>query len=405
MHYDLIVIGMGLSGLMAAKTAVEAGQKVLVIGKGIGSLGLFSNTIDVLGNLPPTISMREGLFRWIEEHPQHPYSKVGVENIEEALSSFVSLFPAPYTFQSIDHANGLIPTGAGTRRSAFLIPTTMYAGAFLGGKPGLVVGFKGYKDFYARYVADLLKCQGITLSLPESPREEITAAAVSRLMEKKSFMEMIGREIRERAKGVTWVGLPAVLGVHDPIQVKKNLEDAIGLEIFEISTLPPSIPGKRIFTRFKDWLIRRGVTWLLGHSITKASLSGRRCEKVFLSNPPVLASHSADRFILATGRFAGGGLAATRETIIETIFNLPVSQPGSREGWFGKSFFAGHLIHQAGILTDSHFRPTDDKGNVLLENVWVAGSILAHHDLIAEKSREGIEIATGYRAAKCALGK
>ncbi|HMK77673.1 MAG TPA: FAD-binding protein, partial [Thermodesulfobacteriota bacterium] len=29
MHYDLIVIGMGLSGLMAAKTAASAGQKVL----------------------------------------------------------------------------------------------------------------------------------------------------------------------------------------------------------------------------------------------------------------------------------------------------------------------------------------------------------------------------------------
>jgi thioredoxin reductase len=40
MHYDLIVIGSGLSGLMAAKTAAEAGQKVLIIGKGMGSLSL-----------------------------------------------------------------------------------------------------------------------------------------------------------------------------------------------------------------------------------------------------------------------------------------------------------------------------------------------------------------------------
>ena len=52
MHYDLIVIGMGLSGLMAAKTAAEAGQKVLIVGKGMGSLCLFSNTIDVLGKSP-----------------------------------------------------------------------------------------------------------------------------------------------------------------------------------------------------------------------------------------------------------------------------------------------------------------------------------------------------------------
>jgi len=42
---------------------------------------------------------------------------------------------------------------------------------------------------------------------------------------------------------------------------------------------------------------------------------------------------------------------------------------------------------------------------LILENGWVAGSILAHHHCIDEKSREGIEIATGYMAAKQALEK
>jgi anaerobic glycerol-3-phosphate dehydrogenase len=37
--------------------------------------------------------------------------------------------------------------------------------------------------------------------------------------------------------------------------------------------------------------------------------------------------------------------------------------------------------------------------------VWVTGSILAYHHAIDEKSREGIEIATGYMAAKHALEK
>ena len=59
MHYDLIIIGMGLSGLMAAKTAAEAGQEVLIVGKGMGSLCLFSNTIDVLGQFPKTMKMGE----------------------------------------------------------------------------------------------------------------------------------------------------------------------------------------------------------------------------------------------------------------------------------------------------------------------------------------------------------
>jgi len=55
MQYDLIIIGMGLSGLMAAKTALDLGKRVLIIGKGMGGLILFSNTIDVLGKVPETL--------------------------------------------------------------------------------------------------------------------------------------------------------------------------------------------------------------------------------------------------------------------------------------------------------------------------------------------------------------
>jgi glycerol-3-phosphate dehydrogenase subunit B len=161
----------------------------------------------------------------------------------------------------------------------------------------------------------------------------------------------------------------------------------------------------RIFSRFKEWLIQKGVTFLLGHSITKAVLQGKRCKGIYVSNPPVSNLHSADRYILATGRFIGGGLVADEKKIVEPIFNLPVAQPESREDWFRKSFFdpLSHPVHQAGISTDSLFRPIDEKGEILLENVWIAGSILADHHSVDEKSREGIEIATGYAAAKQAL--
>jgi len=99
----------------------------------------------------------------------------------------------------------------------------------------------------------------------------------------------------------------------------------------------------------------------------------------------------------------GGGLAAERDGIREPLFHLAVSQPTSQEEWYKGSFFDDHPIHQAGVMTDAKLRPVDPQGELLLENVWVAGSILAGHNLIAEKSREGIELVTGYMAAKCAL--
>lgn len=405
MHYDLIIIGMGLSGLMAAKTASEAGQKVLIIGKGMGALSLFSNTIDLLGTVPKMSRMRDGLSQWMKDRPKHPYSKAGINRIEEALSSYTSLFPQPYTFQTVGKGNCLIPTGAGTLRPTYLVPITMVAGTSLEEGRGLMVGFMGFKDFYAGYVADQLKGRGIVLPLAEAFHREITATALARLMEKESFRETIGREIKKELHGETRIGLPALLGVREPWVVKRRLEEIIGVEVFEIPVLPPSIPGIRIFNRFKEWLIQKGVTFLLGHFISDAILKGKRCEGVHILNPPVSNFYSADRYILATGRFSGGGLAADEEKIFEPIFNLPVAQPKSREEWFRKSFFDGlsHPVHQAGILTDPSFRAVNEGGEVLLENVWIAGSILADHHSIDEKSREGIEIVTGYMAAKRAI--
>ena len=147
----------------------------------------------------------------------------------------------------------------------------------------------------------------------------------------------------------------------------------------------------------------KGVTFLIGHSVATTTLKGKRCEGVDVFNPPVTTFYTADRFILATGRFVGGGLKADGEKIFEPVFNLPVAQPKSREAWFKNSFFNSHPIHQAGILTDSSFRPVNERGDLVLENVWIAGSILANHRCIEEKSREGIEIATAYRAAKNAF--
>jgi glycerol-3-phosphate dehydrogenase subunit B len=194
--------------------------------------------------------------------------------------------------------------------------------------------------------------------------------------------------------------------MNGPIQVKEDLEEIMGVKVFEIPILPPSIPGMRIFNRFKEWLIRRGVTFLLGYSVSRATLKGKRCEGIEVLRPPISTSYSSDHYILATGRFIGGGLTAGEEKISESVFGLPVFQPREREEWFQKSFFSNlsHPVHQSGILTDPSLRPVDEKGNLLLENVRIAGSVLAHHNCIDEKSREGIEISTGYAAAKWALG-
>ena len=257
MHYDLIVIGMGLSGLMAAKTAVEMGKKVLIVGKGLGTLSILSNTIDVLGAFRKRSKMKDGLSQWIDDHPEHPYGKVGLEKIEEALSSFNSFFPPPYSFQARNETNSLVPTGAGTLRPTYLLPSTMMKGITLKEKKPSSLDSKDTRISMSHRLADSFKCRGITLSLPGIPHAEITATALARWMEQPSFRETIGAEIKKQIRDEALIGLPAVLGLNDPMGVRKDLEKKTGASLFEIPVLPPSIPGMRVFNRFKQGSFRR----------------------------------------------------------------------------------------------------------------------------------------------------
>ncbi len=401
MRFDVIVIGLGLSGLMAAKTASEAGRRVLIVGKGIGSLGILSNTVDILGRASRD-SLKEDVLAWIGDNPRHPYALAGWQGIEEALRSFVSLFPPPYDFSAPGGRNSLIPTGAGTRHPAYLVPATMLGGIDADWGKTLIVGFEGFKDFFAEYVAHHLKARGITIPLPRADQGGITATAIARLMEEPGFTGELAYGIKKRWAGEEAVGLPALLGVRSPAQVLRELESETKLKVFEIPILPPSIPGMRVFNRFKGHLLARGVRLLQGQAVVSVLREGRRIKGVTVYHAPLSRTFTCEACILATGRFLGGGLLADEEGIREPVFDLPLKKPSSRGGWFNKRFFSTsvHPLHFAGVMVNEKFQPVDGEGKPVFENLRAAGTIMACHSSIEETSREGIEIASGYAAAR-----
>jgi glycerol-3-phosphate dehydrogenase subunit B len=398
-EYDVIVIGMGLSGLMAAMTLAAGSKRVLIIGKGMGSLCLFSNSVDVMKSMEGR-NLQGGISAWISGHPDHPYTKVGVERIIEALSCFSSLFDEPYTFTAPCNGNWRIPTAAGTYRFTFLVPSTMASGVDIG-NGGIIVGIEEFRDFSALQASRGLNVRGATIALGGTTQSGVTSLALARLMEKPSFRGVFSSEVKKRLEGENRVGLPAVLGLRNPGRVKKDLMESIGAEVFEMPGLPPSIPGLRIFNRFKEWFDQKAeVTFLLGQGVDIGMVEGRTCTGVRVTNAPVSNTFRADSYILASGRFLSGGLVADEGKLYEPLFGLPIVQPSAPDGWFRPFFFgAGHPTNEAGIEVDRHFRPVDSRGNVLLENVRVAGSILAHHNSVEEGSREGISLSTGYAAA------
>ncbi len=141
MFYDVVVIGAGLAGLMAALVAQSKGARVLLLSKGIGSLPLTSGCIDLLGYLPGRSdhfidSPNQILAQIGSSWPSHPYSKIGPEKIRLALQYFKDTCSQIGLFYFGDpDRNLLIPTSLGTFHPTCLTPLSMKSADLM--RPGL----------------------------------------------------------------------------------------------------------------------------------------------------------------------------------------------------------------------------------------------------------------------------
>ena len=125
--------------------------------------------------------------------------------------------------------------------------------AALSGKaPCLIVDFKGLKGFSASLLAERLKPEwpGLkTLSIPSIYGEqvhEINPIPLAQDLEIAEYRQKLAGLIKPHVKDVEFVGLPAVLGIHQPELVVDELGELLGKPVFEIPAMPPSIPGMRL---------------------------------------------------------------------------------------------------------------------------------------------------------------
>jgi glycerol-3-phosphate dehydrogenase subunit B len=170
--------------------------------------------------------------------------------------------------------------------------------------------------------------------------------------------------------------------------------------VFEIPTIPPSMPGRRLFNALKEYFRKKGGTIYWAWPVVGIEKAGRLIEAVVTQSEGRPNSLNARAFILATGSFVGGGLVAGRETITENIFNLPVHVPGPRETWFDNDYFSfNHGIGKAGIMVDSSLRPAGTPW----ENIFVCGGILADTEILKNGCGHGLAMATAHVAAKSCM--
>lgn len=415
---ELAVIGGGLAGLAAASFAARGGVKTALVARTQGEMIFGSGLLDLLGCFPLEEKQIladpwEGLANLVERLPKHPYALAGQDSVKEAFDNFQEILKnAGIPYVGWQDRNASVATAAGTMKTTWRMPESMWRGVtgLQEKKAALIMDFQGMKEFSAIQTAEVLKdrwpglrTQRIPFPFP-FPAEDRHNLLMAEALDSPRTLAALAQEVKPFLAGIELLGFPALLGMNRNGAVMKELSEMIGIPVFEIPALPPSVPGQRLLNGLEVFLRNSGVNILFNRQAMSIESQGGRCTRLVLGMDGPEEFVEAQSFILATGRFIGGGLEAGRHGVHETLVGLPVVQPISREEWHRERFLdsRGHPLNRAGLEVDARFRPRSTSGDPVYENLFAAGSILAHQDWIREKSGAGIAITTAHRAVACA---
>jgi glycerol-3-phosphate dehydrogenase subunit B len=402
LHYDAVVIGAGTAGLTAGARLAEGGARVCVVAKGIGSTHLAPGTIDVLGYTPALVqSPAAALEELVAARPDHPYGLLGVDAVADAVQWFrarVESGPLPgYRYVGELERNRLLPSAVGALRPSAFVPETMAAGD--GAASVCIVGSRSLRDFHAALCAANLaragvEARGVDIEI-EVERADENALGLARRFDDPAWRAGFAARLALKLGAEERVGLPAMLGAREPHAAWKDLEQRLGRPVFEIPTLPPSVPGMRMFEILRTALRRAGGRLVLGAEVVGAQRDGTRITSVRTRAAGRDLAYAAPWFVLAAGNFSSGAIELdSRWTAHDRVLGLPlrgVPEPGTPR--FLPDYLAEQPMARVGIAVDAELRAEG------AENVLIAGAALPGAVSWRELSGEGIALASGSRAA------
>jgi glycerol-3-phosphate dehydrogenase subunit B len=407
-EYDAVVIGAGVSGLAAATRMAEAGARVCVVAKGVGSTHLAPGTVDVLAYAPERVDEPgAALHGFVAAHPDHPYALVGPGAVGPALDWFserIAAGPHPgYRYTGGLERNLLLPTAVGAARPSALVPEPMAGGGLRDGPPVCVAGARVLRDFHPALCAANLgrggvEARSISVEL-DLGRPEANALALARRLDEPGFRAGFAERLAPLLRPGERLGLPAALGWRDPHGAWADLQRRLERPVFEIPTLPPSVPGMRVFEALRAALAAARGRLVLGAEVTGVEREGERVTALRAAASGREVRYGARWVVLATGGFASGGIELGSDWMArETVLGLPLrGAPPPGEPRFSPDYFGEHPLARAGVAVDASLRPEG------IANLLVAGAALPGAEPWREGSGEGIALASGLRVAELVL--
>ena len=407
----VLVVGAGLAGLTCALRLADAGAPVTVLAAGAGSLQLGGATIDVLGYMPERVA------RPLEAFPllgaDHPYGLLGAERVAAATRWLAERLPA-LDLRGSAGENMLLASAFGVARPTAIAPAAVAAGDLRRGGDLVFAGVRALKDFVPALVAaNVARADGVSVQTRAAEAEgsvggeaDVSPLGLARALEQAPVRADVIAALRTavgRADGAR-IGLPAALGVDRHSEVAAAFSDALGAEVFEVPTAPPSVPGIRLYRALTAELRSRRARLIVGSTAIGPMRDGNRLAGLEARVAGRTRAFPAGAVVLATGGVAVGGIELATDSVRETVLDLPLAgDPGPVR--YSPSSFHEHPIDRLGVRVDAHMRPLDSGRNVVHPNLYAAGALLWGSVPWRELSGNGIALASGVAAAEAILSE
>lgn len=402
--------------MTAALTAKTTENTVLLVTKGYGTFYYGPGVIDLLGNSAekPGKAVMDPWQQLPKMDRSHPYSRLGAKVVRQAFQELSDLLAqSGYPLTSLGTRNMLLPTAVGSIRPTYLAPPTLVNGALNHEGDLLVVGIDGFYDFYPRLVAEnlisSLQKHGLSrqvrwcqVDLGLDVKRPLSSYDLAIWFEQPANVEKVIERLKPRLGEEERVGFPAVLGLDKHQAIWQQVEQGLGRKVFEIPTIPPSVPGIRLHRALTRLMAKQGIEVITGHPVVSAGTVGKKVQYITVDTPGQPSVYQADNYVLAAGGLGGGGLVAYPGRVEEAIFGLAVSYEAEVDNWSREKLLApqGQPYAAFGLLVDQYLRPVDRHGKACFSNLYAAGSILAHCDPVAERSSGGLQVVTGFACGR-----
>ncbi len=407
----VLVVGAGLSGLACALRLADGGAPVTVIATGAGSLQLGGATIDVLGYTPGLVMRPLDAIAALPA--DHPYSVLGRDRVAAAAGWLAGRLPAAGLRGSAGE-NLLLATALGAVRPTAMAPAAVAAGDLRGGGAVVFAGVRALRDFFPALVAaNVAASREVSVETRAAEADvdvrgdaDASPLGLARALEQRDQRSRVTAALRAAIgdPGAARIGLPAALGVDLHAEVAAAVADALGAEVFEVPTAPPSVPGIRLYRALLAELRTARVRLIVGSTAVGAARDGARVTSLDVRVSGRTRTFPADAVVLATGGLMTGGIELGSDGLHEPVLGLPLADdPGDVR--YEEGAFHEHPIDRVGVRVDAHMRPLRPDDGVVHPNVHAVGALLRGAVPWRELSGNGLALASGVVAADAVLAE